>query len=73
MRAPLTDVAVLVDPKAVLLDRVERLDGLVRRAFPVRYARRERVGQIDEWVRLHDGQGVGECPGSTCIRRARDA
>ena len=48
--APLADVTILVDAKAVFGNRVERLDTLVGCALPVRNAGGERVRQIDEPV-----------------------
>lgn len=60
MRVPLPDVAVLIDPKAILLNPVERLDRLIRCTLPVRDIRSESVGKLDAMVRLQDGQRVAE-------------
>ena len=70
VRAPLPHMAVLIDPKAILLNRVERLDRLVGCALPMRDARGEGVGEIDEMVGLHDGERVGQRGGVTRVRRA---
>ena len=60
MRTPLTDVAVLVDPKPILVDGVQGFDAFIRRALPMRNPRRKRMRQIDEAMRLNDRERIGQ-------------
>jgi hypothetical protein len=57
---PLTDVTVLVDPKAVLLHGVQSLDPFIRRTLPMRNARCKGVGQVHELMRFDGGQRIAQ-------------
>ena len=59
--APLTDMAVFVDPETILVHGVQGLHPLVGRTFPMRDSRRERVGKIDEAMGFQNRQRVRQC------------
>jgi len=60
VRAPLPDEAVALRAKAGAGMGEQRVAALVWKSLPVRDARRERVGQIDEALTFQDRVGVRE-------------